>query len=155
MTKIELSNGGFAIIDDCDFELVSGFRWHKNVQGYAGANAKINGNRTVIMMHRLIMGANPKQLIDHINHNTLDNTRTNLRLCTHAENMKNRLVCRSSSTGLKGTFPNGSGKFRARIVVDGRRIWLGTFLSPADAHAAYCTAAKKYHGEFANSGVRT
>ena len=88
-------------------------------------------------------------VIDHINHNGLDNRKANLRLATFAQNARNSRMRRNRS-GYKGVcFANDRGKYRAVIWHDNTRIHLGYFNSPISAALEYDRAAKKYHGEFA------
>lgn len=109
--------------------------------------------------HRVIwlymMGAWPKNEIDHINHDTFDNRWANLRDATRSQNNANR---RSSERGLysalKGvSYLKKTGRFTAGIKVHGRSIHLGCFKTDIDAHAAYCAAAGRYFGEFAHDGA--
>ncbi len=84
--RIPLTRGQFALVDDEDLPLVLGQRWYAN-RSSTGQYYAINGQR--LGMHRLITNC-PKGLeVDHINHDTLDNRRSNLRVCTHKENMRN------------------------------------------------------------------
>lgn len=88
-------------------------------------------------------------VIDHKDGNPQNNRIGNLRECTVAQNHQNARrklgVC-----GLKGVHPRKRGTFRAQINVDGRRIYLGEYQTAEEGHQAYCAAALKYHGEFAN-----
>jgi hypothetical protein len=87
--------------------------------------------------------------VDHINGNTLDNRRSNLRVCTHAENMRNRRKNSNSSSGYKGVFwDNHYKKWSSYIRVNNKRIYLGRFDDSKVAYEAYVAASKKYHGEF-------
>jgi len=102
MTEVELKNGGVALVDDEDFEKVSVFTWRRRPErhttGYAfTVRRDLNtpevkrGKLRYILMHRFILGLkDPKVVVDHKNHNGLDNRRENIRPCTHAENMANR-----------------------------------------------------------------
>lgn len=92
----------------------------------------------------------PKSQIDHINRDRSDNRIKNLRIATNAQNQWNITVRRKSGVGLKGVVKGTRGKgWYARISVNGVRMSLGYFVTPELAHAAYCEAAKKFHGEFA------
>jgi len=102
-----------------------------------------------IGMHRAVLGADRRQWVDHRNGDALDNRRPNLRLCTHAENNRNRVGSFSKKSGLpKGVYRHRR-KYRAMIYVDGERHYLGSFETIAEAQQAYADAAPKYHGEFA------
>ena len=86
--KISYKNTCYeAKVDDSDYELLSKYRWNYT-NGYA--QGKVNGK--LIGMHRFIMRTPKGMVTDHINHDTLDNRRANLRICTHAQNMANRKV---------------------------------------------------------------
>ena len=96
----------------------------------------------------MIMNAQKGQEVDHRDHNTLDNRRENIRICTHAENMMNRQ--KGSGSKPKGVSEfKRTEKLRARIKVKGKDIHLGYFDNEDDAALAYNVAALKYHGEFA------
>lgn len=145
---IQLSNGGHALIDDEDFELVDGHVWYTVTKGYVAS--KINGRTT--RLHRLILGLFPddKLQADHINHNKLDNRKSNLRACTNAQNCANRLRRRDNVSGYKGVRWNvPAKKWQARIQCEGRSYHLGIFDKIEDAVMAYNTKAQELFGEFA------
>lgn len=102
-------------------------------------------------MHRLITGAGAGQQVDHINGNKLDNRRSNLRLCTQSENMRNRGATALNTSGFKGVHWSANDrKWRAGIKVEGKRIFLGLYLSKEEAAEAYNRAAESLHGLFAS-----
>ena len=105
--------------------------------------------------HRVIWaiayGYFPDVEIDHINGVKTDNRLSNLRLATHTQNMQNASLRKDNKLGLKGVMKRG-GKYLATIAVGGKTKYLGSFGSEAEAHNAYCVAAKKNFGEFANFG---
>lgn len=97
----------------------------------------------------LMTGQQPVE-IDHIDGDRSNNRWTNLRDCTRAQNCRNRRGRLVRRTALKkGVHPSGSFRFAALIGVNGRVLRLGTFETEAEAYAAYCDAARRYHGEFA------
>lgn len=111
----------------------------------------------LVSLHRLIwmlsVGEIPRGfVIDHINGDSRDNRLINLRLCTQSENAKNRKVNKNNSCGMKGVYldpTRGRGKvWRSQIRVSGKKISLGSFSSPYEAHLAYKKAELKYFGEF-------
>lgn len=97
----------------------------------------------------MITGDWPEQSIDHINGDRSDNRFCNLRECSCYENTLNQTAKSSSTTGLKGVFPAGNGRFMASISVNKKRIFLGHFLTAESAKVAYDSAAQQFHGEFA------
>ncbi len=107
--------------------------------------------RRLVYMHWAIIGKPPKGgLTDHINGNSLDNQKTNLRTCTHAENMRNRRSDQGSRSHYKGVcWHNQNNKWVVRIAVNRKQIYLGCFISELDAAKAYDAAARAHHGEFA------
>ncbi len=147
---IPLTKAKFAIVDAEDYDwLTSLGGWYISC-GYAARYVeKINGKVRLIRMHQLLTRCGRKEQVDHRNYNRLDNRRWNLRPCTKSQNMMNRGATKSSSTGLKGvTFEKQTQRWKAQIMVDYKNINLGKFDTPEEAHAAYCEAAKKHHGEF-------
>lgn len=105
--------------------------------------------------HRLawlyMTGEWPSNGIDHKDNVKTHNWFANLRPATQSQNMANCGAHRNNSTGFKGvSYHSQSGKWTARIRHNGIRHNLGIFKTPEIAFAAYCKAAKKYHGEFAN-----
>jgi len=124
---------------------------HKLSEGYL----QISANSKIYFAHRLawlyITGEWPKDSIDHINEIKHDNRFFNLREATRSQNMMNRGALKNNTSGLKGvSLKKSSGKWRARVGIRGKSKHLGYFNNPEDAYKAYCEAAKKLHGEFAN-----
>ncbi len=147
MKLISLTRGRFAVVDDDDYELLSKLKWCVNGKGYA--TRKIDGK--VITMHRFILNCPNGLQVDHANANRLDNRRCNIRVASRAQNQQNSKA-RKGAVGLKGvSFEKGPDRYRARITVAGKTIYLGCFLSAESAHEAYATAATKHFGEFART----
>jgi hypothetical protein len=118
----------------------------KNGAGFY-ARTSVDGKHK--FLHRLIMGAPKGVEVDHINGEGRDNRRSNLRLCTHAENGRNS-VSRTGKSQYKGVyFDSRRGRWIARIRKDRKYHWLGSFHNEEDAARAYNLAAPKLHGEFA------
>lgn len=168
MKEIKLTNGMAALVDDEDFEYINQFKWFAHKGGntfYADRHQWIDGKDTTVKMHRVIIGLKPsdKLHVDHINHNGLDNRKENLRVCTFHNNIKNKQSVKGSTSKFKGVSTEtkkyfnktnqewrmSSLKYKARICVDYKQIFLGSFSSEIDAAKAYNEAAEKYFGEFA------
>lgn len=96
------------------------------------------------------MGANPNELVDHKNHNTLDNRRTNLRVCTKADNVHNQRSQQGCSSKYKGVYwHKGNSLWMAYIHKGKTNIPLGYFGDEVEAARSYDVAAREYFGEFA------
>lgn len=155
MKQIPLTKGLFALVDDEDFEWLSASKWHAhkdiNTQNDHYAMRKHPEKNSTQSMHRIILGlTDPKISVDHINGNRLDNQRHNLRICSHAENMRNQKINSKNTSGFKGvSFRNDSGLWRARISLNGKRIVIGYFKTAEEAAQAYNIKAKELHEEFA------
>jgi HNH endonuclease/AP2 domain len=160
MKCIELTRGYVAIVDDEDFEYLAQWRWHARTQRhgvYAARSVnfrKEDGKHSCITLYMAVAIMNPPQgmVVDHKSGMTLDNRRSNLRIATRKENCRNRKIQKTSKIGKKGVCIKPrlrSRPFVARIVKDGKRVHLGCFATAEEAHAAYCSAAKEIHGEFA------
>jgi hypothetical protein len=136
------------------FDITKPAGWINNFEGYR--YIRFDGKNH--SAHRLIWvyhyGEIPKGLtIDHKNHITNDNRLENLRLATRNQQVHHRRLGKNNKSGFKGvTWHKFSGRWRARIGVNGKQIFLGYFDCPKEAHAAYCRAADEYHDEFANYG---
>jgi hypothetical protein len=112
---VPLTKGYEAKIDAADAHLVAHMRWSASVCGVNHIYARALYMNKTYLLHRVIMAAPAGMSVDHINHDTLDNTRANLRVCTHKENQNNRRGAqRNSTTGVRGVhIANGGRQFRA------------------------------------------
>lgn len=140
--EIPLTHGKVAIIDAADFEAVNKSRWYYAIVGYA-----MNSKREYL--HRLILGAKPGQMVDHINHDRLDNRRCNLRLTNAQGNQRNRLKSIGVSRFKGVGWSKAANKWAARIKVDKKNYHLGLFDCEEDAAHAYNLEAARLFGEFA------
>jgi len=160
MREIPLTRGYVAIVDDDDYELVSRFKWQAGVRNhtvYAQRSFRgPDGRKTMQSLHRMLMNlTDPAIQIDHRDHDGLNNSRSNLRACSHAENQRNVRKRNGGSSRFKGTCRNeGKRKWIAQIVVNQKHIYLGCFSDELEAARVYDAAATQHFGEFANLNVR-
>lgn len=106
-----------------------------------------------VLLHRYIMKYPLNKMVDHINHNTLDNRQENLRECTNSQNQANAKLRKDNISGYKGVVienDRGRKRIRAKIVVKGKIIRLGDYRDVESAYSAYKKAACKYFGEYSN-----
>jgi len=143
-----------ALVDDEDYVIVNKYSWYMVKYGYAVTNVKkTDGKQIMLKMHKLVtgtVGSGIKVQVDHINNNKLDNRRANLRVCSPAENKRNCKMSVKNTTGFKGvSYHKQAMKWRAMIMVNGKKIHLGLFICILKAAKTYDEAAIKYFGEFA------
>ena len=154
LAHVELTRGAVAVIDAADAAEVGKSLWCLD-EGYATTNLTTDRGQEKLSLHRFLLSAPIDVEVDHVNGNTLDNRRSNLRLCTRSENARNSrglLVVngKPASSVYKGV-SLCHGKYVARIVMDGKEKHLGRFTSPLAAALAYDRAARKHHREFART----
>jgi len=153
--KIKLTQDKFAIVDPEDFETLNQFKWcaAKDYDTYYAIRfaRTVNNKKTTVKMHRQIMNAKRTDIVDHHNHEGLDNRKHNLSIVTASQNNANskRGINRGSSKYKGVCRDKSSGKWRAGISYQGKHIHLGMFDDKIEAAKAYDEAAKRYHGEYA------
>jgi hypothetical protein len=144
------------LIDDDEYITVSSHTWTPSIRCSRGSKQVYfttwvynnENKRKMIYLHRFLMGLPKGCLVDHVNGNTLDNTKRNLRLCTAFDNSANRKIHANNKSGYKGVYKTKNNTWRATINNRGRLIYLGHFKTPELAYEAYCKASKEYHGGF-------
>ena len=154
--EIPLSQGLVALVDKQDYKELSKYKWSAEKHGkrcYASGSIRnpITKKSVKTTMHRFIINTPKGMETDHINGNGLDNRRSNLRICTRAQNSYNVSMYETNTSGFKGVdyFPYTTiFKWRARIMVNGKSKHLGMYETKELAYEAYCEACIKYHGEF-------
>lgn len=150
--QIPLTKGKTALVDEEDYEELSQYKWSTSISHGKSYAVRMVDNK-MVYMHRVIMKTPSNMLTDHIDSNGLNNQKKNLRICSNSENLKNRGANKNNKSGFKGvSFYARDNNWEARIMVDGRYLFLGRFETPEKAHTAYQTACNEYHGEFANHG---
>jgi hypothetical protein len=149
MKTIPLTQNKFAIVDDEDYVILKNVSWcANNSDGRFYAIGHIDGKR--VQMHRFVCRADKKYSIDHINGNTLDNRKENLRACTWSENARNSKLSSKNKSGFKGVEKTKSG-YVVRIGYLNKKIHVGSFRSAEEAASAYDEAASMHFGEFART----
>lgn len=158
MKEIKLTQGKVALVDDEDYGWLNQWKWyafngHRDNK-YAARDIRINkDNKKVIFMHRFILDCPWNMFVDHINHNGLDNRRSNIRLCSHRQNCFNKSPKRNGTSKYVGVYldtRNLSKMWRSAIFMGVKKIHLGYFKTEEEAAAAYDRMAIKLYGEFAN-----
>jgi hypothetical protein len=155
--RIPLTQGKFAIVDPGDYERLAQYKWfavryERGFYAVRAVKAKDGrGRQKNVRMHREILGVPEGKIIDHINHNGLDNRRANLRVATRRQNAwnkrKQRTRCSSKYKGV--TWLKREGKWQARIVCKGRSMFIGYFADEKAAARAYDAKAGELFGEYA------
>ena len=107
MKKIPLTQNKFALVDDADYDWLNQFKWYARNEGqryYACRSFRVDGHVHHIVMHRLILGLKEGdgKITDHIDGNGLNNSRSNLRICTSAENNFNQRPQAGKTSKYKG-----------------------------------------------------
>jgi hypothetical protein len=153
MKEINLTNGGISLVDDDDYDYLIQWKWNHHNHDcniiYARRSMVIDGKRIDISMHRLIMGNPVGMMIDHIDHNGLNNQKSNLRICDHTQNMCNRRGFGKSK--FLGVYKEErKNRWRAQLRHNGKLIRSGLLRTEEQAALFYDELAKKYHGKFAN-----
>lgn len=159
MKKLELSGplgrGFFVLLDDEDYEEMSVWSWNISWKGYAIRTERAGGKRTIYLHREVAKRAGIKigsKQVDHRDGDKMDCRRENLRIASNQQNQANVSRQTNNTTGFKGvSYHKVKKKWIARIGVRYKRISLGHFDNPEDAHAAYEAAAIKYFGQFAKA----
>jgi hypothetical protein len=140
-------------IDDEDYSKVKDFKWHvlkSKRHGLVYAIAYVQ--KTAVLMHRLVMGMaiGNGLFVDHINRDTTNNHKSNLRVVSHGQNMMNCKMHSNNQAGYKGVSMDGGrlNPWKAQIRINGKKVTLGRFPTPEQAYEAYCLASIKFHGEY-------
>jgi hypothetical protein len=150
--KIPLTQEKFAIVDEIDYEKLSKSKWHTLKVGqsfYAVRSQKKGGKYLYISLHRQIIDAPADKVVDHINHNGLDNRRANLRIVSPQQNIWNsRKHHGKHSSKYKGV-TKSYGKWQASINCKKKCYALGVYDDEESAAKAYDAKAKELFGEYA------
>lgn len=137
-------------VDECDEGLLRDYiiHLHRNPDGYVLLYARDRISGRDVVFARLIMTPRRDQIVDHINGDTLDNRRCNLRVCTAEQNSRN-VKARAGTSRFKGVCLDVSG-WHAQIRQGCKTTHLGFFKTEEEAARAYDAAARSRHGDFAS-----
>lgn len=152
MKTIPLTQGYFTKVDDEDYEKFAIYRWYAD----SSRKSEIRAVRSIytkekiirITLSRAIMNVPSELKVDHINHDTLDNRKCNLRICTQTQNTRNRIKPSTNTSGYKGvSIQRGciTKKWKASVGDN----YLGLYRTSKQAARAYDKKAKEIFGEFA------
>ena len=135
MKYIKLTKNQRAMVDDEDFDVLSKLRWYANwypnIKGYYA-------RRQTKLMHRFIMNAPNGKQVDHINGDTLDNRKSNLKVCTARENTSNNYRHRNGKlVGVTSDRRKNKVYYKSRININNKTVHLGYFSTSELAHKAY------------------
>lgn len=152
---IPLTRGKHTIIDAEDYPKVIHRRWQCSPDGYARYTNHAEGG--MVAMHRLLMNAPCDLKVDHINGDSLDNRKVNLRICNDAQSAQNRGPQKKRSANAsryKGVYwAQSPRKWMAIIATNSNRMYLGVYETEDEAAMAYNRAALVAHGPFARLNV--
>ena len=158
MKELELTKGKVALVDDEDFDRVSSWRWkavkmgrHWRAVRTIRTGPGVDGCRGTIYLHRQITNAPKGMDVDHIDGDSLNNQKSNLRVCTRSENIANsRVQIRKKSSRFKGViWLKKNSCWQAGITIGGKYIYLKSLQLEEDAARCYDEAARTRFGDFA------
>lgn len=141
-------------IDAKDFALVNKYKWHIRKTAADTFYLFTQKNHRIYKLHRLILNCPKKLVVDHIDGNSLNNTRRNLRICTQSENTRNRRINKNNKSGYKGvSYHKQTNSWQVEIQYDNKRIYGKTYKDKKDAALAYNKLAIEHHGKFAKLNI--
>lgn len=159
MKEIILNTGDKALVDDENFEALNQYKWKCKKQNHTSYAYRVicsHKYRANIWMHKDLLGINSNLSVrgDHRDFNGLNNQKSNLRICTHAQNNCYKRSAKNSTSKYLGvSFCKQTGRWAATIFKNYKQKRLGRFVNEKDAAIAYNEAAKVLHGEFANLNI--
>jgi hypothetical protein len=150
MKSITLTQGRIALVDDSDFEYINQWKWYAALSTHTSYAMRRDKNGKTVYMHRVITNAPQGMDVDHLNRDGLDNRRSNLRVCTTAENTRRSYKKSTNKTGYKGvSWDKVNKKFVSQIMLNGKGIKIGRFNTAEEAARAYDKKAVEIYGDSA------
>lgn len=136
------------IIDTEDIDIIKLSTWSLS----NGRHTQYCKSNKLGPLHRVIMKADdPNTIVDHVNHNGLDNRKCNLRTCTNQENICNCEIPKNNKSGCKGVYwAKDKQKWTVQVTINNKTKYIGRYTNLEDAIKARQEASEKYYGEFAN-----
>jgi len=164
MREIPLTQGKVAIVDDIDYDFLMQFTW-RAIPGRAATEYRAArnlprdeaGKRPSVYMHRDVAkrAGILAPIMDHIDHDPLNNRRSNLRPATNSQNLHNRNHDRNNTSGYPGVYyVKARGNYIAKIGYGGTQIYLGTFDDPGVAYRVRCAKKRELAGKFAPEEIK-
>lgn len=149
MKFIPLTKGYYAKVDDS--EPCASHKWLAMTPNGKAVYAARKTNAKIVLLHREIMGIkDPRIIVDHKDGDTLNNCKSNLRVCDYLRNNWNKRMNKRNKSGYKGvSFSKGNNKWRSQIQVRDKFHHIGYFKDKIEAAKAYDEAATELYGEFA------
>lgn len=161
MKRLKLTKGYYTLLDDEDYFLIkSKYSEYKPISWCDKRNPvyiraslckydKRERKTVFIQVPRLIMNAPKGKVVDHINRDTLDNRKTNLRICGFSENIRNCKMRKNNTSGYRGvTYQKKSNRWNALIMVNRKSIYLGYYKTAKEASVAYQKFVKEKYGNY-------
>lgn len=145
-----ICKNGIILIDIEDVDKYYEKTWHINRRRYVKGT-----HRNKLYLHRFLVGAKIGQIVDHKNRDTLDNRKSNLRICNSSQNNSNCIKRKNALSKYKGVsllrrpYKDGSPRYVAYIDKNKKRKFLGVFKSEVEAAKVYNKYALQIHKEFA------
>ena len=148
---VPLTGGNWTAVSCEDYPRVILYRWYQSESNDGRFYARSDAG----YLHRFIMGVtDTKSIVDHINGDTMDNTRPNLRVCTQAQNLKNtKKTTKKTSSKHKGvSWIKSRERWQCRLVFEGK-AYQSYHKDELEAAKAYNELAKQYFGEYAKLNI--
>jgi len=166
LVRIDIGEGIIAVLDAVDFESpkrvefnrgllwegrICDLKWHaKRKRHTTYVECNLGAGAAFLRLHRAVANAKQNQLVDHLDHDGLNNTASNLRVTDAVGNAQNRQINRVKTSRFKGVYRACNRlKWHAHIRVGTKKIYLGSFADEESAAHSYDQAARKHFGEFA------
>lgn len=139
------------LFDIDNLDLIKGRTWYPDKDGYLVSSYYFAGVRRFVRFHRIVMNAQPQQCVDHINKNRSDNRKCNLRICSRAENDRNRGLYSTNTSGVAGVcYDKQRKKWVASITYNSKKIFIGRFALKEDAVQARLAKETELFKEFSS-----